>query len=204
MNIHRTTAQPEWKKRTPSDYNVFQKLSAATYGVASPANIITIIGLGTVIFGLSLVLQGNFWYGLVSIAIGRLLDVLDGMVAEATHTKSPLGELFDATADKVGTFLTIAVLIFIGTTHWWIIAALIIPQTIIPIIILYKKRQGVSVHPTRLGKLSMATAWIGSIGLLIVKAIDSSPAFTISVYVLIGVSLILGIYASWQYATGRD
>jgi len=204
MNLHRTTGKADWEHVKPSDYNIFQKVSAATHGVASPANIITIIGLGIVVFGLALILQGSFWAGLILLAVGRLLDIVDGVVAESTGTKSPLGELFDAAADKIGTLLTIVVLIVAGITYWWIILALILPQVIIPLVAFYKKRKNAAIHPTRQGKLSMASAWVGIVGLLVVKALDGFLPLAIVIYVIVGVSLVLGLYALWQYATGRD
>jgi len=204
MNLHRTSKKPEWENTPHADRNFFQKMSAATYGIASPANIITVSGLVVVIYGLVTLLQQQFWLGLILLTVGRLLDVVDGIVAESTHTKSPLGELFDATADKIGTLLTIIVLIVAGITYWWVILALVIPQVIIPLVTLYKRRKGIAIHPTRQGKLSMASAWVGIVGLILVKALNDFQPLAISVYLLIGVSLVLGLYALWQYSTGRD
>ena len=204
MNLHRTSGTPDWENVKPTDRNAFQKMSAATRGIASPANIITVIGLGIVVYGLVLLLQQHYWPGLTLLAIGRLLDIVDGIVAESTGTKSPLGELFDAAADKIGTLLTIIALVVAGITDWWVIVALLIPQAIIPLVIFYKKRRGISVHPTRQGKLSMAFAWVGIVGLLVVKALNDLQPLAIGVYVVIGASLALGLYALWQYSTGRD
>jgi len=204
MNLHRTTGKADWEKVKPADRNVFQKASAATHGFASPANIITVIGLGIVVYGLALVLRGDYWLGLILLALGRLLDIVDGVVAESTGTKSPLGELFDAAADKIGTILTILALIVAGITYWWVIVALILPQVIIPLVALYKKRKHAKIHPTRQGKLSMASAWVGIVGLLVVKALNDFQPLAIVIYVIIGLSLVLGLYALWQYATGRD
>ena len=204
MNLHRTSGKPDWAAVSAAERNVFQKMAAATGGIASPANIITIIGLGIVVYGLVAILQQQFWLGLVLLIIGRLLDVVDGLVAEATHTKSPLGELFDAVADKIGTLLTIVVLLFAGITHWWVIMALVIPQLIITSVILYKKSKGIGIHPTRQGKLSMAAAWVGIVGLLLVKALNDPLALAIAVYAIIAISVVLGLYALWQYATDRN
>jgi phosphatidylglycerophosphate synthase len=173
-------------------------------GVVSPANIITVVGLGMVIYGLGVILHHQFWLGLVLLVIGRLLDIADGLVADATQTKSSLGELFDAAADKIGTLLTIVVLIAAGVTYWWVITALILPQVIIPLVILYKKYKGIKVHPTRQGKLSMAATWVGIPGLLLSKALHDPIVLVVAVYGVITISLALGLYALWQYATGRD
>jgi phosphatidylglycerophosphate synthase len=204
MNLHRTSGTPDWANVKVADRNVFQNLAAATRGIMSPANVITVIGLGIVVYGLVAIMQQQFWTGLVFLAIGRLLDIVDGLVAEATHTKSPLGELFDAVADKIGTLLTIAVLLIAGVAHWWAIMTLIVPQVAITLLILYKKSKGIGVHPTRQGKLSMAAAWMGIVGLLLAKALDNPAVLTAAVYAIVASSVILGLYALWQYVTDRN
>lgn len=204
MNLHRTSGVPDWANVKAADRNIFQKMAAATKGIASPANIITVIGLGIVVYGLVAIMQQQFWMGLAFLAIGRLLDIVDGLVAEATHTKSPLGELFDAVADKIGTVLTIVVLLFTGIVPWLVIAGLIVPQIFITLVILYKKSKGIGVHPTRQGKLSMAAAWAGIVGLLLAKALHDPFVLTVAVYAIIAISAILGLYALWQYVTDRN
>lgn len=203
MNLHRTSGKPDWDVVTPSSRNLFQKIAVTTHGIVTPANIISAIGLGIVLYGLVMILSHDFLLGLIMVAIGRLLDIVDGVVAEATRTKSPLGEMVDAVADKVGTLLTIGVLVVVSVADWWVIAALLVPQLVIPLVIFYKGQKGIHIHPTRPGKLSMAMTWVGIAGLLLVRAIDI-PELAIVVYVVIGVALLLGLYALWQYATGRD
>jgi len=204
MNLHRTSAKPDWENTKTSKHNTFQKIAATTGGWVTPANIVTVIGFGIVVYGLVCIMNQQYWAGLILLAIGRLLDIVDGIVADKTGTKSPLGETFDAVADKIGTLFTIIVFIVAGITNLWIILALIIPQVVIPMLILYKKGKGIGVHPTRPGKLSMALTWVGIVGLLIVKASGNPIWLAVGVYVIIGVSLVLGLYALWQYATGRD
>ena len=137
------------------------------------------------------------------IVIGRLLDIVDGAVADFTGTKSPLGEKFDAIIDKAGTLLTIIVLLLLGTVNWWLIVVLALPQIATGILIVYKKSRSIGVHPTPAGKLSMAFVWIGIVGLL---AMMASELLIIAVvtYAAIGLSAALGIYALYQYMTGRD
>lgn len=207
MNLHRTSGRPDWENVDPAARNMFQKLAAATHGTLAPANVITMSGLVAVIFGLSAILHNHFWLGLVLLAGGRLLDVVDGVAAEATQTKSPLGESLDAAVDKIGTMLTIIMLFIAGITYWWVLALLLVPQVITPLVAFYKKRKGKTIHPTRQGKLSMATAWIGIVGLLVVKALETNngvSVITSIVYTVIGMSFVLGVYALWQYSTGRD
>ena len=206
MNLHRTTGKPDWDGLKKSDYNTFQKIGEATHSIVTPPNVITIIGLGLVIYGLISVLGGHFWLGLGLLAVGRILDIVDGVVAQATGTKSPTGEFLDASVDKVGTLLTIIVLYIAASQQWWAITLILIPQFITPFVSLYKRTHHKDIHPTRPGKLSMATAWVGIIGLLVMKAVEGSaisPALSIVVYVFAILSFILGIYALWQYTTDR-
>lgn len=204
MNLHRASKQADWESVTPAQRNGFQRIAAATKGIVSPANIITVIGLGIVIYGLVALFHGEYLVGLIALIAGRLLDIVDGVVADATKTKSLVGELFDAAADKIGTLLTIIVL-FVGMiADWWVLVALLIPQVVIPLVIFYKKQKGIGVHPTRPGKLSMAATWVGIAGLIAVKAFDGFAPLAIAVYLVIAVSLVLGLYALWQYAAGRD
>lgn len=203
MNLHRAK-KADWEKVAPSKHNAFQKIAVATGGFLTPANLITVIGLGIVVYGLIVILQGWYLIGLLLLAGGRLLDVADGLVADITKTKSPLGELFDAVADKAGTILTVFVLIIAGIAPWWVIVALILPQLVISGIVFYKHHKRIRVHPTRQGKISMALVWVGVVGLVIAKEIGGFVALEIVTYSVILLSLALGSYATWQYATGRN
>ena len=204
MNLHRTSGKPDWVDIAPADRNVFQKMAAKSGGMLSPANIISFIGLGLVIYGLSMIIQGQYWWGLGLLAVGRLLDIVDGLVAEATRTKSPLGEMVDASIDKIGTVLTIVALFMISPADWWVFAALLVPQLLILAVVFYKRQQGVPVHPTRPGKLSMLLIWVALVGLLFAQALGYMLVLVTIVYAVAILSLVLGMYALWQYTTGRD
>lgn len=204
MDLHRASAKADWESIESGQRTRLQRLAAATHGYLTPANVLTVIGLCIVLNGLIALYDGSFWSAAILLVVGRLLDIADGLVAQATKTKSPLGELFDATADKVGTFLTIIVLFVANVTYWELIVALILPQLIISGLVLYKKQKGTKIHPTRPGKLSMAFAWVAIVGVIVVKALGGFMPLAMLMDALIALSFILGIYALWQYATGRD
>ncbi len=206
MNLHRTTGKPDWDSIHTADRTSFQRVAARTNGIVTPANIITIFGFGIVLYGLWAILSQQFWIGLIALAIGRLLDVVDGWVANATGTKSPLGELLDAAVDKIGTLLTIVIFFIAQVTYWWVIILLVLPQVAIPLVSFYKRRKGIKIHPTRIGKFSMASAWVGLVGLLVVRALGLTwpDGLVVFVDLFVILSFILGIYALWQYSTGRD
>ena len=128
------------------------------------------------------------------------------MVAQKTGTKSPLGELFDAGVDKVGTLLTIITFYVAGISFWWLITLLLVPQVIIPFVSLYKKTHNRQIHPTRIGKLSMASLWVGLVGLILLKAfaLGTFHPFSLFIYVVSLLSATLAFIALWQYSTGRD
>jgi len=206
MDLHRTTGRPDWEEVADTQRTSIQRLAAATHGIITPPNIITFAGLAIVLYGLYSLLAEQYWIGLGLLAAGRLLDVLDGVVAQKTGTKSPLGELLDATVDKIGTLLTIIILFVGGISFWWLLLALLAPQVIISLVTLYKRTQAVHIHPTRPGKLSMATLWVSLVGLIVLKALALSWTHPLSlcVYIAALTSCMLALYALWQYTTGRD
>lgn len=201
MNLHRTTGQPDWHSVSKKKRNRFQKVAAATNGLVTPGNLITLIGFGLVLYGLNAILMQNYWLGLVLLTIGRLLDIADGWVADKTGTKSAIGEFMDAVIDKIGTLLTIIVFFAVAVADIWLLTILVLPQVIIPLVILYKRSRNVQTHPTRIGKISMAVAWASLFGVLMVRALEAfwpSP-FAIAVYGLMIVSALLGSYALFEY-----
>jgi len=206
MNLHRTKKQPDWELIKPADRSSIQKVAAATNGYLTPPNVITIIGLGLVLYGIYALLNQDFLIAFTALLIGRALDILDGYVADKTGTKSPLGELFDAAVDKIGTLLTIAAFFLAAVAPWWVVVLVLLPQVIIPLVIFYKRTKKIHVHPTRAGKLSMALTWVGLLELIAVRALDFSwpHIIVITVYAIVFASTILGFYALWQYSTGKD
>lgn len=206
MNLHRTTGTPDWEKVAVEERTAIQKLAATTKGIVTLPNLISLLGFALVIYGLVALLQEAYWEGLIALGIGRSLDIVDGAVAQATGTKSPLGEVIDATIDKFGTLFTIIVFYIAGISFWWLITALLLPQVLISLVVLYKRTKNQKVHPTLTGKLSMGTLWLSLIGLIAMKALALGPTDSLSLvtYTVTVLSVCLGFYAFWQYATSRD
>ena len=88
------------------------------------ANLVSVMGLGLGIMAAAAYAQWHDWrFALVGLAlsIGWLIaDGLDGMVARATNTASPLGRVLDGVCDH-GVFILIYVVIAtsIGTGEGW-------------------------------------------------------------------------------------
>lgn len=206
MNLHRSSTKPDWESIDKKNHNYWQRIAAATNGIVTPGNVVTFIGIGLVIVGLIEIVKENYWWGSALIVVGRLCDLLDGWLAETTQTKSPLGELLDASIDKLGTIMTIVVFYVAMLAPWWVLSVLLLPHLVIVAISLHARRQGDTLHPSRTGKLSMAAVWMALFGLIFVQALDWSPWSIGSaiVYTIAVTSVALGAFAATGYIFNRD
>ncbi len=100
MNLHRADKKPDWELVPSEERNVWQRLAARTKGAVTPANAVSAAGFLVAAKGLVDISRGKTTRGVAEFAAGRLMDVADGFIADATGTKSPLGEGVDASLDK--------------------------------------------------------------------------------------------------------
>ena len=100
-NLHRSDKESDWANIPDVKRNIWQKIATRTGGVVTPANVMTDLGVWVVHKGLKDFQQGEKLKGVLEIATGHLFDAGDGFLADLTKTKSPLGEVHDAVADKV-------------------------------------------------------------------------------------------------------
>lgn len=201
MQLHHTSGKPDWFTVKKSDYNVWQKLARSTNGIVTPGNITTVLGFGLVIVGLLQISFHHYWLGIVTVSIGRMFDLLDGWLAEKTQTKSPLGESFDAIADKLGTLFTLVVLVFTHIVPIGTVVLVAAPQLILPFFTLIAHSRHKSIHPSRAGKLSMAFAWVSLAGFVILKAADLHAAVPLILATAFAItSSAFGLYAAIDYA----
>lgn len=200
MQLHRADKQPEWEAVPTNERNAWQRVAATTSGFVTPANAITVIGLLIVLFGLQQLLAGEYWVAAGALVVGRLLDIVDGVVADKTGTKGPLGELMDAGADKIGTFITVVALAVDHTAAYWLLAVVVMPQIIIALIVSYITARKQRFHPSRIGKLSMAVAWFGLVGFVVIAANKyDSAVLSIVVTLLAILSGVMASYATIGY-----
>ncbi len=203
MKLHRTTGKPDWADISASDQNIMQRVAASTKGVITPGNALTVAGFGIVIIGLGYILKQHYWEGGIALAIGRLCDITDGWVADYSGTKSPFGELLDASLDKIGTFLSLAVFYANSVAPRWVLLSLLVPYLIIALIALVAFQQNTRLHPSRTGKLSMAAAWFSLLGYVGMRALNAGSMSIIAVGIgaLAIISVALGLYAAYGYAS---
>lgn len=202
MNLHRASNKPEWEPVPAAKRNRWQKAAARTRGILTPPNVVTVIGAVVALLGLILLLRHSFWLGGSLVMVGRLLDIVDGWLAQRTGTKSPLGEMMDASVDKIVTGLTIIVGFIIPLASWWLLVLILLPQAIVVIIVAIARARRAHFHPTRPGKTSMFLLWVSLVGFVVVKALGYAWPQPLAVLIDLTAisSAIVGFFAAWQYA----
>ncbi len=160
MNLHRAQNLPDWKSESFESLNNFQKIADATNGVLTPANMVTGLGLYLVYKGAQDLNNNKILSGTLKIGLGRAMDYFDGIVADKTKTKSPLGEAFDATADKIGVLL-VGLPLYKNNLISRNKLNLVFAQNAINTVYTMKaKNEGKEIHSSKYGKLATAAQWI--------------------------------------------
>lgn len=163
IDLHRTPEVPEWELVTPEERNLWQRWSAKTRGWLSPANMVSFSGAGLFFWGLHDFAQGQKTAGFAKMVGGGFADWLDGKVANRTKTKSPLGEVVDASLDKVKIFGALAVF---GVTEVIPVVPLVVVGTQNAVNVVFSgiaKHRGHEIHTELPNKL---TPWVqGGIGM---------------------------------------
>ena len=199
MNLHRTLGVPDWHDTPVAQRSILQKVAASTKGFVTLGNLISLIGIGLVFLGCILIIAEQYWLGGALIVIGRLLDLADGYVADKTKTKGPVGEVVDASFDKFGTIAALITLFVADIVAWPLLIALLVPQLIISLISFYRKAHQQTIHPSLVGKLSMAAVWTAIAAFLVAKASDIWVLSFAGVLIAL-LSFALGTIACIQYA----
>lgn len=203
MNLHRIDGQPEWANIPKSKQNIWQRVAVRTNGIVTPGNIVTITGLCVVVFALQQLAIAHYWVAAAALAAGRMLDIVDGLLADKTGTKSPFGELLDATVDKIGTFLTGVVFVISAIAPLWLILAVLLPYIATTLIVFYAHFARVRLHPSQVGKIGMAVAWVSLVGFVIAKAAHAplgSSVLGLAVSFLAMLAAGMATFATAQYA----
>lgn len=200
MKLHRAGNTPEWTSIPAAKHNKWQRLAARTNAVITPGNILTVLGLILVCVGAWMLLADRFTVAFIYIAIGRFLDIADGWVAEKTRTKSPLGESLDAGFDKLAALVVLAAFAATGIAPLWLLILVLLPHLLISTITGFAfLSQQKRLHPSRLGKVSGAIAWLGLLS-LISNAIEPDMLLRILGYLCILTAATVGFVAAWYYS----
>jgi len=201
MDLHYSAPTPDWGKVRHSERNSWQHAAAATNGIVTPGNIISVVSVLVVLVGLGALSRGHLWFGLSAVAVGRLGDILDGIAANYTGTKSSLGEAVDAVCDKIGAFAAFIVLAGANIIWWPVLVLLAAHNLINSIVGLLAKQKHTTIHPRQTGKISAVGQWVALLGLVLAAALHlpKNSGVSIASYCVLVVALALGGYATMQY-----
>ncbi len=206
-NLHRAGTLADWEQVPIEKRNPWQRVAASTKGILTPANVTSILGAALVGLGLWYLYTDDLAWGFVCIAVGRLADILDGAVAQATGTKSSVGEALDAGLDKV--IVIAALVVFLVTGIVPVLAAVLIGvRNIINMGLgLLGKAKQRPMHPTRAGKLAATAEW-AAILLFILAGFFGAQGWAaaeiatfVTAYILLAFAMTLGLVAIKEYAT---
>jgi len=146
--------------------------------------------------------SGNLLFGLAKIAIGRIMDIYDGYIAEFTKTKSLAGAIFDYTADML--LLAISLVTLVNLEVLPLSAALLIavPKAINVLSWVGAVMRKTPTYVLGISKIATFIIWFGIVMFLFDEVIEGyvSPGFeSLSWFVLL-IGVGLAIPASFQYA----
>jgi len=201
MDLHRAL-EADWRGLKPGDMNRWQRLAAASHGLATPGNAISLLGLVLVTVGILLAVREEAGLGAGLIVLGRLGDLADGYIADKTGTKSPLGEAVDATIDKIVTAFVMLILLSIdGPARWFGVAVLLHFFYHISLFIIASRRR-FRIHPSRHGKTTTFVLWIAA-ALYIIQTADLPSGLADTIGILAALSTLtfvgLGSIVAVQY-----
>lgn len=180
MDMHQAGHEAEWAGIKAGQLTFWQRIARHTNGYITPGNIISLMGLCLVLYGLLVFTQQQYAYSFVLVGLGRLADVLDGMVAHRTGTKSPLGEALDAGIDKIELVAAVAALAAAQAIPLGLLAVVVAINVCIALVSTLARLRRVALHPVRTGKLATFMLWI-SLGLYIGYA-----AFNVRIMEIVG------------------
>jgi phosphatidylglycerophosphate synthase len=169
--------------------------------ITTPASIITLAGLLLSIYG---AFQLNTVHGLVLVAIGRGLDLIDGPVSRLTRP-TRFGAAFDATSDKIALLAILIACFTYDIQPIWLVAYVAIHNLLNSVLSVVAEKRGNNPEASLDGKLSMFFENI-ALGLAILSLSLHNPGLQAWAVVSIILSLPLGFMASISYfkaATGK-
>jgi phosphatidylglycerophosphate synthase len=205
-NLHRAGQKADWEIIPKNKRNVWQHIAASTKGILTPANVMSVIGAVLVFMGLYYIFTDELGWGFVCVAVGRFADLLDGALAQATGTKSSVGEAVDAGLDKIIIFVAIIAFLATGAVPLWAAIIIAVRNVIIMTLGLLGKAHHITLHPSRAGKYAAATEWAAILLFILATAFSAqqwngaeATAYLTACAFLI-ITLLFGFTAIKNYA----
>lgn len=206
MDLHRTGKRAQWLTVPSGKRNRWQRLAKRTHGIVTPGNVISLFGAIVVAAGLVYLYRGMLGVGLVCLLIGRLADVVDGIIAAKTGTKGPLGEAVDATIDKLTLLAAIIVFMATNVVPWLAVLLIALLNAANAAFSVIAKLRKHAIHPSLVGKLAAVFQWAAILLYVAAAAMYSADmsfaGTTTTVFASSGliVSVVLGLIAVAGYA----
>lgn len=203
MNLHRINQQAEWESSKKLTF--FQKVAKKTKGIITPGNVVSATGLILVVVGVAFIHNKSLTLGFFMIMLGRLADVFDGFLAHLSKTKSPLGELIDASFDKIAMLAVFIILLIEPLIPVWILIIIFAHSIINSFSSIWAHARKKRIHPSFCGKLSGAASWIIILGFILASLLEvnnynlASVIIKVIAYICFAVFIALGIPASVGY-----
>lgn len=198
IQLHRVGEKADWEAVNPKDRNNWQKMAANTYGLATPANIVTLVGAVLVLKGLWMLSSSLTFTPILLIAFGRLADIADGIIADKTGTKSSVGEAFDAIVDKILALATIIVLAANNLVPILLIIVIGLQALLNSLASAYAKSKGKTIHPSFNGKIAAVSSWL-SVVLFLLSKYKPEPILSTLGWVLFAVFVCFGSISTFNY-----
>lgn len=158
------------------------------------------LGLIIVLIGVWQLFTENIFIGTGLIVAGRLADIADGVVANRTKTKSPVGEAVDASVDKLEALIILVAVAALALAPIYVILLLALHHLANTALYILARKRGGRVHPNAIGKISTVLEWVALAGYIISNAasISSSQA---SVIVMISFIFFITAIAMFVIST---
>lgn len=107
-------------------------------------------------------LRGHFELAFYVFILAAITDALDGWIARHFNLMTRYGAVMDPLADKLITLVCVVLLTYLGLVPLWLTLAIVVRDTVIVAgAFAYHRLFGeVEIHPTLLGKLHTALAFM--------------------------------------------
>lgn len=203
MSLHRAV-RPDWGDVPHNKRSRWQQIAAASNGVLTPGNFMSVLGALLVSYGLYLIVDGDLILGTLGIFFGRLGDIMDGYLADLTGTKSPTGEALDAALDKVVIIFALVILAVQELLPLGVVIVMAVHAFINSFVGIWGRIKKRKIHPSSSGKLGVGVEWL-SVGLFLTAAAVSDNlgwlrlAILALAWVTFAIFVFLGTRSSLDY-----
>jgi phosphatidylglycerophosphate synthase len=196
VDLHELHTGAEWYRIPEARRTTLQRLGGRTLGTVTPGNILTLAGAVITITGLVFFWQAHYIVGFVLISIGRLFDILDGMVARKTKTSCPFGEGLDASADKLVILLAAIVLIATQAVPIILMIAIAVLEALTGATVLLGRKIGVRLHPHKIGKYATFGLWVALVLYMVSHGLGQATSWGRGLYLAASICSVIALIAA--------